>query len=652
VFGFIYNGVDKCNLTLLSKCNTVSERMQLIPNERFDLIAKELYYTQSEINDDTTLLTDDLDDGGYWSDSSDIWNDPIYDMKTTSNANHGHTFVHKYEHNRSMQCGEMYNFSFWTLKCSCCFAGSTIITVGDDDYLQACTSTERWFEFDFIQSFATLCAHMTHNEKIQLIHCQSELSNLTEEECRALSPTVQQLISVVFAQSHFAICTIDITTHRALIYDSLNYPLKTWLPHVINIVKRCRLLGRDHVPVWKTGKSKSTYLLKSLVEENQWRVGKGKPFLMQKNSYDCGPITCLKIMSFFDRFHLSEMERSSKVLRRIVVEEYKALLSESKVPLPPKKQKEEENITPVSLRGKEVTEKATENIDEKSIKTTSTTTDVLIEKIKASASKLESLRSEIKSTNDVITLRSQSKEVSKPKMLKDPPSVVKFNTGIVLKTPNKDNKEAKMREEEKDSTPIDFLSQMTECSQVSIKREIATGKKRRRQDEQAAIMKRVRQKHGGKAKVGDIIAIQVDYRDVSHPMSVHGVVFEYSNRGAGGCRVVTETGIIRKAGNDSKYFIPISKYKVLDLDVIVSSELRKLQQTVVDGTFIESSMKQQTIQKIHEEVYGLIPESNKVCKCKNKCKMSCGCVRNNRKCTVKCGCKGMCDNLTTLPEDV
>jgi hypothetical protein len=52
-------------------------------------------------------------------------------------------------------------------------------------------------------------------------------------------------------------------------------------------------------------------------------------------------------------------------------------------------------------------------------------------------------------------------------------------------------------------------------------------------------MKILRQKTTIKAAVGNVIAIQMDSRDIPHPNALLGVAFDVANTTTGGCRVAT-----------------------------------------------------------------------------------------------------------------
>lgn len=66
------------------------------------------------------------------------------------------------------------------------------------------------------------------------------------------------------------------------------------------------------------------------MDSHEWRVRKGKTFLKQKNSHDCAPIACLKLMSVFGRFHFLEATSTSEVIRKTMMDEFENLVLEAK----------------------------------------------------------------------------------------------------------------------------------------------------------------------------------------------------------------------------------------------------------------------------------------------------------------------------------
>jgi hypothetical protein len=57
------------------------------------------------------------------------------------------------QHKRVLTSGEEFNFVYSMLDCHCCFSGTTMVTIGDTNYMDACRNTTRWYETDLFLVF-------------------------------------------------------------------------------------------------------------------------------------------------------------------------------------------------------------------------------------------------------------------------------------------------------------------------------------------------------------------------------------------------------------------------------------------------------------------------------------------------------------------
>jgi Rps23 Pro-64 3,4-dihydroxylase Tpa1-like proline 4-hydroxylase len=90
----------------------------------------------------------------------------------------------------------------------------------------------------------------------------------------------------------------------------------------------------------------------------------------------------------------------------------------------------------------------------------------------------------------------------------------------------------------------------------------ASKKKRDSQESQATYMKKLRVKTTPTAKLGSLVAIQVDSRDLPHANALLVVAFNISNTIKGGCQVVTSHRIISKTWTKNNALnIPKARYK-------------------------------------------------------------------------------------------
>ena len=101
----------------------------------------------------------------------------------------------------------------------------------------------------------------------------------------------------------------------------------------------------------------------------------------------------------------------------------------------------------------------------------------------------------------------------------------------------------------------------------------------------------------GQQIVGDIVAIKVDIRDVSHLRGIRGVVCRTTTKGAGGVMVATTAGILCHGDTKRVLWVPRSKYRILDAHVVVSRGLRAMQEQVVIRKFNPDLMKRVSLKK-------------------------------------------------------
>jgi hypothetical protein len=171
----------------------------------------------------------------------------------------------------------------------------------------------------------------------------------------------------------------------------------------------------------------------------------------------------------------------------------------------------------------------------------------------------------------------------------------------------------------------------------------ASEKKQCRQEVQAEKMKKWWINMTIGLDIGSIMALKMDYCDVSHAWALVGIVFDISKSDAGGIQVVTEYGVI--AGSwSSMYYIPSDHYIVKSKNVVISDELELIKESVISGTFDASKVKRVTMQVAHRQMTGHSPSIRKGYNCKNRCMGRCGCMRGNLSCMSKCRCNSACQN--------
>ena len=141
--------------------------------------------------------------------------------------------------------------------------------------------------------------------------------------------------------------------------------------------------------------------------------------------------------------------------------------------------------------------------------------------------------------------------------------------------------------------------QVTDESPMENYRRKNVEKGRRRQAIQAEKMKK-RRTDSSTASVGNIVALKMDYRDVTHSQGVYGIVYDVSKSGAGDVCVVTQYGIVVTGQSKSPLWVPSDRYKILDNDVVLPVELLyDIRKDVLDGKFDPKKHPRITMNKAH-----------------------------------------------------
>eukprot|EP00956_Cyclotella_meneghiniana_P011435 scaffold16047_cov34-Cyclotella_meneghiniana.AAC.1 len=228
--------------------------------------------------------------------------------------------------------GKKYKFVYPTMECDCCFTGQNLLSIPDEPYLKACSTTQMWWHSDFIATFAALSAHQHHktSEKhshVKLIHVPYPNGIVEESEKRDLDPEIKVIASVVHDVDHFAVLEVVLGSKVVNVVDGLSVDIRRWIKHVINVFIRCKLLDhvRDEISIKRTQTSQrsnkgDTWELTCGAEI--WTVQNAE-FMTQRNTWDCGPIACAKIL---DLYGLWPKDGKVGKLRTFIINAYRQLL--------------------------------------------------------------------------------------------------------------------------------------------------------------------------------------------------------------------------------------------------------------------------------------------------------------------------------------
>ena len=182
----------------------------------------------------------------------------------------------------------------------------------------------------------------------------------------------------------------------------------------------------------------------------------------------------------------------------------------------------------------------------------------------------------------------------------------------------------------------------------------ATIIKRKRQDDSAEKMIRMRAKYSSEAgaSVGAIVRVGNDARDVQNPRSTIGVIFDISD--AGGVLVCTEWGVVVHGNRRKDHWVSSDRYEVVaraseDDAAVITPDLAAIRQEIRSDKFVKADKSTVTLQECHKRFVGSSPVRATVgCRCgmgshgKNSCGAGCGCIKKKVACTSKCACNGNC----------
>ena len=206
--------------------------------------------------------------------------------------------------------------------------------------------------------------------------------------------------------------------------------------------------------------------------------------------------------------------------------------------------------------------------------------------------------------------------------------------------------------EEVDLTTPPRKKEKREVSDVDTARKEAISRKKEFRAEQAKKIARQYDKNVQRriAKVGDVVSIAIDKRDIPGAHGIVAICFRRAEEG-GGILAATTLGIIATA--NKPFWIPLERYGVLVESAPLLDEMRMLRVSILQGTYSHLNQPMVTLQHVHRQLYETREDSENeeekekesvTCKCKKKCGPRCGCIRKKKSCSSRCGCGDKCAN--------
>lgn len=558
-----------------------------------------------------------------------------------------------------------YQFVYPTLSCCCCcFSGSNLVPVGDEAYMDDCENTNRWWDNDHISSFTSLVAHEQHIDahlrsdvpKTQLIHCVTPSATLEESECRELERGIERVVSILHDVDHFATVEISIASNLVTLFDGLKRSLKHWQNHIVNILKRCKLIDRNAVCKYAAKYNdhfREEYeLIYQGAEGNDesWAIRNDKK-IQQRDTYNCGPIACVKIMELYQCNGYKIIDHNVidvSCYRQIVINEFKRLLSRFNNDL--------------ILSFKTDVLDLTHNDD--SVENTRASVDCFCHDHHPEMKVVEvPCCKKILHVECLVTNFEISAQCPFCRALIDRKQLLP-NCDMMRKLiVNSDNEETKPEDLQvemlKPSSSVGNSNNSQPLQMTVAVRQGAMDNKRKHQEQSHERMKRWRKDDIGSSGLspGSVVTVRVNSNVMSHSRGIIGVVAD-AKAETGGVLVVCEAGLICKTDQMENYWIPFDEYVIkakADEEFPLPSSMNAVRKEIVEGTFNVDKQKRVSIQKAHQSLVGASsPCIKKACKCKaGMCKGICGCRRSkpSQRCHSGCSCNGSCDYTETINSD-
>ena len=207
-----------------------------------------------------------------------------------------------------------YRFIYSRFHCtSCCDYGSTIVPIGDDAYFKDCLR-DKWFDTEFISGFCSLIAHdahdvtlpppfMTAKNRVKMVLCPYPKAEVRAENVKTFSNMITHFVLIALSASHFAVLDFDIHLSTVTVFDGLNYKIDAWQHHVVHTLKEYGLVDVRDVPRFvysaQAVRSEKRQTLNITFGNGARRIMSNTLFVQQRDTHNCGPIACLKVMEMF-----------------------------------------------------------------------------------------------------------------------------------------------------------------------------------------------------------------------------------------------------------------------------------------------------------------------------------------------------------------
>jgi hypothetical protein len=174
-----------------------------------------------------------------------------------------------------------------------------------------------------------------------LLHVTYPNQILQVGKYKAVPDHVTKVVAVMHNRDHYAVMVIGIHRKKVVIFNGLYKDLDKWMDHVISGMRQCMLLGLNddihHMAneprLSDVGKSRhpqvSIHGYTLLLGFKEWRLERGD-FVKQVDTFNCGPIACLKILEIYNLTTLYEVNLAYQTnsIRSLVIREWEWLVAQ------------------------------------------------------------------------------------------------------------------------------------------------------------------------------------------------------------------------------------------------------------------------------------------------------------------------------------
>jgi hypothetical protein len=208
--------------------------------------------------------------------------------------------------------------------------------------------SQDYYRFEFILSFAYLVAHVSHLDNnastaqlvpfLQVITYENQ--HLVKDDVISVPRGHKTIAGIFHSDLHYAIAEVELKSRTITIYDGLFYELSTWYNNVVQLLKKCDLINFEMLGVELIPDAKSKLIYEGhrrgkdvvngydlVIDSVKWRLIRGT-FIVQADSFNCGPIACLKVMELFSRLDESSAAvcYAKARVRYVVCEEWESMV--------------------------------------------------------------------------------------------------------------------------------------------------------------------------------------------------------------------------------------------------------------------------------------------------------------------------------------